>query len=30
MGDDPSARYDVLTFGAGTAANSRVFYEAGK
>lgn len=30
MGDDPSARYDVLTFGAGTAADSRVFYEAGK
>lgn len=30
MGDDPNARYDVLTFGAGTAADSRVFYEAGK
>lgn len=27
MGDDPSARYDVLTFGAD---GTRVFYEAGR
>lgn len=30
MGDDPTARYDVVTFGVGTAEGSRVFYEAGR
>ena len=29
MGDDPRAQYDVVTFDAGPAANSRVFYRAG-
>ena len=29
MGDDPKARYDVVTFGAGTAQNSSIFYQAG-
>lgn len=30
MGDDPNARYDVVTFGPGTARGSRVFFEAGR
>lgn len=30
MNDDPSARYDVVTFGFGTTKDSRVFYEAGR
>jgi len=30
MGDDPSARYDVVTFGAGSAGDFRVFYKAGR
>ena len=30
MGDDPSAQYDVVTFDAASATNSRVFYRAGR
>ncbi len=30
MGNDPRATYDVVTFGAGTTENSRVFYRAGR
>lgn len=30
MGDDPSARYDVVTFGVNSVADSRVFYRAGR
>ena len=30
MGNDPGARYDVITFGAGTAEGSTVYYQAGR
>lgn len=30
MGNDPHARYDVVTFGANSTANSTVFYRAGR
>ena len=30
MGDDPSARYDVVTFGANTVEGCSVFYQAGR
>lgn len=30
MGYDPRASYDVVTFGAGTAEGSDVFYRAGR
>lgn len=30
MGDDPNARYNVVTFGAGPGETGRVFYEAGR